>query len=186
MKSTAIKRAITISLGLMCLSESVKSFAAVGTPGSGVDIVKVLGGLLIVVGAIGFTAWLMGKFSRMQTRTQSVIQVVGGVNVGNRERVVVVEVAGQWLVVGVANGQVSQLANLAKPAEGSLGNDNAQEELQTQFENIMQNQLHKSNIQHRHTDRRYRNLVHPKALPTTLLGMLQYKINNWVKWFFNL
>ena len=126
MKSTTIKSIITYSVSLICLSVSVKTFSAVGVQNSGMDIVKVLGGLLIVVSAIGFTAWLMGKFSRMQSRMQNVIQVVGGVNVGNRERIVVVEVAGKWIVVGVANGQVSQIANLVKPADISLENDSSQ------------------------------------------------------------
>jgi len=41
--------------------------------------------------------------------------VVGERAVGTRERVVLVEVAGQWLVLGVAPGQVRTLANLPRP-----------------------------------------------------------------------
>jgi flagellar protein FliO/FliZ len=58
---------------------------------------------------------------------QSVVRVVGGVSVGSRERVVVLEVAGRWIVVGVAPGQVNQLANLeidAKALSASLPESN--------------------------------------------------------------
>ena len=37
------------------------------------------------------------------------MKVIGAAAVGTRERVVVVEVAGQWLVVGVASGGVTLL-----------------------------------------------------------------------------
>ena len=60
------------------------------------------------------------------------------------------------------------------------------EGLQTQFENIMQKKLHKSNIQDRNTVGHYRNMTAPKAVPTYSLGLLQSKINDWVKCFFNL
>ena len=44
----------------------------------------------------------------------NVARVVGGVNVGNRERVLVVEVADQWIVVGVAPGRVNALSTMPK------------------------------------------------------------------------
>ena len=49
------------------------------------------------------------------------IKVVGGVSVGTRERVVVLEVAGRWLVVGVAAGQVNAIADIEKGQEANLG-----------------------------------------------------------------
>jgi len=45
---------------------------------------------------------------------QSTIHVVGSASVGTRERVVVLEVNDRWLVVGVAPGHVSAIANLEK------------------------------------------------------------------------
>jgi len=49
---------------------------------------------------------------------------VSSVMVGQRERVVVVEIGGQWLVLGVAAGQVRALHTL--PAQNGLGGPDAQ------------------------------------------------------------
>ncbi|HAN55494.1 MAG TPA: flagellar assembly protein FliO, partial [Betaproteobacteria bacterium] len=42
------------------------------------------------------------------------VRVVGGVSVGGRERVLIVEVADQWIVVGVAPGRVNALATMPR------------------------------------------------------------------------
>ncbi|MCH4562950.1 flagellar biosynthetic protein FliO [Halomonas sp. EGI 63088] len=47
------------------------------------------------------------------------LRVVGGTSVGNRERVVIVQVEETWLVLGVGGGQVSKLHEL--PAPGPIG-----------------------------------------------------------------
>lgn len=44
------------------------------------------------------------------------LRVVGGTSVGNRERVVIVQVEETWLVLGVGGGQVSKLHELPAPA----------------------------------------------------------------------
>lgn len=77
-----------------------------------VGLAKVVLGLLVVLAVIAAAAWLMKQFVQVKGKKQSVIQIVGGLSVGNRERVVVLEVAGRWLVIGVAAGQVNAIANL--------------------------------------------------------------------------
>jgi flagellar protein FliO/FliZ len=57
-------------------------------------------------------AWLLKRVLPGAGGQQSVVRIVGGVSVGSRERVVVVEVADRWLVVGVAPGQINAIANL--------------------------------------------------------------------------
>jgi len=69
-------------------------------------------GLMLVLGVMAGVAWLAKRMLPGVGNKQSTIHVVGSANVGTRERVVVLEVAGRWLVVGVAPGQVSAIANL--------------------------------------------------------------------------
>jgi len=69
-------------------------------------------GLVMVLGVILLLAWLFRRFAPYVSQGGSVARIVGGVNVGNRERVLVVEVADRWLVVGVAPGQITSIANL--------------------------------------------------------------------------
>lgn len=75
-------------------------------------LLKMLLGLVIVLGIMAAFAWFAKRMLPGIRHQQSAIQVVGSVHVGTRERVVVLEVSGRWLVVGVAPGQVSAIANL--------------------------------------------------------------------------
>jgi flagellar protein FliO/FliZ len=72
-------------------------------------------GLVIVLGLLYGFFWLLRRFSPGQTGAQGVVKVVGGVMLGPRERLVVVEVENTWLLVGVAAGHVSTLHTLARP-----------------------------------------------------------------------
>jgi len=72
---------------------------------------RVIFGLILVLALIAGLAWAMKKLNHAKIGNQSVAKIVGGVSVGSRERVVVVEIGGHWVVVGVASGQVTSLAN---------------------------------------------------------------------------
>lgn len=69
-------------------------------------------GLLFVLAVMAFVTWMLKRVMPGVGKQQSAVRIVGGVSVGSRERVVVLEVAGRWLVVGVAPGQVNAIANL--------------------------------------------------------------------------
>lgn len=80
------------------------------SPSSG--LLKMMFGLIIVLAVMAALAWLMKRMLPGAGGQQSVVRIVGGVSVGSRERVVVVQVADRWIVVGVAPGQVNGIANL--------------------------------------------------------------------------
>ncbi|PIV87810.1 MAG: flagellar biosynthetic protein FliO [Hydrogenophilales bacterium CG17_big_fil_post_rev_8_21_14_2_50_63_12] len=72
-------------------------------------------GLLIVLAALMAFFWFMRRFSPGQTGAQGVVKVVGGVMLGTREKLVVVEVGDTWLLLGVGGGQVNTLHTLPRP-----------------------------------------------------------------------
>lgn len=76
---------------------------------------QVLLGLIAVLALLAAIAWLLKRFNLSRMAGNAPVKIVGGVSVGNRERVVVVEVADQWIVVGVAPGQVNALSTLPRP-----------------------------------------------------------------------
>ena len=99
--------------------------AAGSAPGSTGSLLQVIFGLLVVLGLLAGALWFLKRMGGGRFAPGSVVKIVGGVSVGNRERVMVVEVADQWIVIGVAPGQVSTLATLprqdqptAQPAPG--------------------------------------------------------------------
>lgn len=94
--------------------------ASADAPSPTMSVLKMVMGLVVVLGVMALFAWGAKKFLPGVVAQPSVIKVVGGVSVGTRERVVVLEVAGRWLVVGVANGQVSSLANVEPNSEVTL------------------------------------------------------------------
>lgn len=76
-------------------------------------MMQVTAGLLLVLALIAGLAWSVSRLRGFTPATLAPLKVVGSASVGTRERVVVVEVGGQWLVVGVAAGSVTLLDKMA-------------------------------------------------------------------------
>lgn len=79
------------------------------------NTLQMMGGLLLVLAIIGGMTWLLKRFSLISTATAGVVKVVAATGVGQRERVVVVEIDNTWLVLGVAPGRVNKLHTMNKP-----------------------------------------------------------------------
>ncbi|MDA5498376.1 flagellar biosynthetic protein FliO [Yersinia aleksiciae] len=74
---------------------------------------SVLGGILLLI-LCG--AWLVRRLGfAPQARNNTLLNVKASCQVGQRERVVIVEVDNTWLVLGVTSQQVTQLHTLPRP-----------------------------------------------------------------------
>ena len=107
---------ILISLAsLVDAADSASAAVATPPPISGAgSLFQVLLSLFLVLGLMMAAAWAVKKFGPKRIGSNAAIRIVGGVNLGGRERIVMVEVGDQWIVVGVAPGQVNALATLPK------------------------------------------------------------------------
>ena len=76
---------------------------------------KVAFALLVIVGVIFLCAWLIRRWGPGGGSLGQHIKLVAAKAVGTKERVVIVEVEGTWLVLGVTAGGISKLHEL--PAE---------------------------------------------------------------------
>ena len=101
-----------IAFGLMILYQTNVLAAQAATTSSTGSILKMVLGLGVVLVVMALISWVAKRMLPNAITQNSAVKVVGGVSVGSRERVVVLEVANRWLVVGVAQGQVSAIANL--------------------------------------------------------------------------
>lgn len=106
-----------IRLNLLFLSFFILPYRAWAADTTAVSpsggVLKMVLGLTIVLAVMALVTWVLKRIlPGIGSNKQSVVRVIGGVSVGSRERVVVVEVAGRWIVVGVASGQVNGIANL--------------------------------------------------------------------------
>lgn len=88
------------------------AFAATDAVGS---TLTVLLALALILGGFIALAWLARRYLPGMA-AQGVVKLVGSTAVGARERVVVVEVADTWVVLGVGGGNVRLLHSLPKPA----------------------------------------------------------------------
>lgn len=97
-------------------TQAVKAQAA-ASPTAG--MLQVFGGLLLVLLVVACLAWALKRFGVTQQNTAGILKVIGGVAVGQRERVVLIEVGATWLVVGVAPGQVRALHTMPRTENSS-------------------------------------------------------------------
>ncbi len=72
--------------------------------------------LILIVALLAGTAWLARKFSGGKGFGQGGMKVVGGVALGPRERIVLLEIGDEWLVVGIVPGQIRTLHRMEKKA----------------------------------------------------------------------
>lgn len=104
----------------LALAEQPAIPGPIASPVSWVGMLQVLLGLGLVLLAIVASAWLLRRFSPGQVGAGGAIKVVGGVALGPKERLVLVEIGETWLVLGVAPGQVNTLHTLSKPEDGLI------------------------------------------------------------------
>ena len=100
-----------VAAGALLLIPSL-ALAASGTTSSVLTVLLSLG---LILGGFVALAWLARRYLPGMG-AQGVVKVVGTTAVGARERVVVVEVDGTWLLLGVGGGNVRLLHTLPKPA----------------------------------------------------------------------
>lgn len=82
-------------------------------------VVQMIVGLLLVLAVIGVITWLLKRFAIIPTTAAGTLKVVAATGVGQRERVVIVEIENTWLVLGVAPGRVNRLHSMEKPVSDS-------------------------------------------------------------------
>ena len=78
------------------------------------SILQVIFSLLLVLAAVVLVAWILKRINLPQHGAGNLLKVISGVAIGQRERIVLVEVKDTWLVIGVAPGQVRTLHTMPK------------------------------------------------------------------------
>lgn len=121
-------------------AEAVEEKLGVKTSPLGTEsLFQTAGGLLLILCLILGGAWLFKRYGHLPMGGKGVIKVLGGVSVGARERVVLIEVDNTRLLLGVAPGHVRTLHRLPLDERAFRHALNlAQEESKAQEENRAQ------------------------------------------------
>jgi len=80
-------------------------------------LVQLIVGLMFVLLCIVALAWLAKRVNRLQSSSDGSLQILGGISMGARERVVLVQVGATQLLLGVAPGRINMLHQLEQPLE---------------------------------------------------------------------
>lgn len=75
---------------------------------------QLLLGFATVIVLLFASLWVLKRLSLPRGQAAGLLRVVAGTAVGTRERVVILEVGSTWLVLGVAPGQISTLAEIPR------------------------------------------------------------------------
>ena len=116
-RGAAVLAACAATLCAHAALPTVPAPAAEAAPAVGASGLLQAGlGMVLVLGLIFLCAWLARRFGLPRFGGSALVKVVGSAMVGQRERVVVVEVGETWLVLGVTASQVNALHSLPAQA----------------------------------------------------------------------
>jgi flagellar protein FliO/FliZ len=109
---------LSVALPLHALAaEPVAQAVAAAPVGSslGGQLTQLVLGLLLVVGLIFVLAWLMRRVQRVGPGNGQVIEVIGSRALGTRDRLVLVQVAEEQILLGITPGRITPLHVLKTP-----------------------------------------------------------------------
>jgi flagellar protein FliO/FliZ len=112
-------------LNIFFLLSPIKVFAAeekmstiISTdPMSGSYLFQLILGLIVVLICIVALAWFAKRMNRLQSSTGGMLKIIGGISMGSRERIVLLQVGSEQLLVGVSPGRINTLHVLEAPLD---------------------------------------------------------------------
>ncbi len=72
-------------------------------------LLQAASGLAVVLALIFLCAWVARRLGLQKHNSGRLVKVIASTSIGQRERVVVVEIGGTWLALGVTPGQIQSL-----------------------------------------------------------------------------
>ena len=90
-------------------------------------------GLFIIVALIFGMAWFMRRMGSMGGMTAGNLKVLGGISVGQRERIVLVQAGDTQLLVGVAPGEIRTLHVMEEPIVNQVTSNETNSKVSTGF-----------------------------------------------------
>ena len=108
---------VPVCLLIFCAAAAVQAadVPAQATSSATSTLLQVVFGLGVVLLVIAGAAWLARRYLPAAGAGGGPARIVGGVMVGPKERVVVVEVADTWIVAGVTSQNVNALCTMPRP-----------------------------------------------------------------------
>ncbi len=81
------------------------------------SILQTIVGLIVVLAVIAMGAYMLRRFGNLPSMNNGVIKIITSVSMGPRDRIVLVQVGEQQLLVGMSPGRMQTLCELESPIE---------------------------------------------------------------------
>jgi flagellar protein FliO/FliZ len=105
-----------ILAALAALAATPALAAVAPEPMAAANLFQLLFGLIVVLIAIGVTAFLLRRLGRLP-QGPGALRVLAGLSLGARERAVLIQVGDKQILLGVAPGRVATLHVLERPVD---------------------------------------------------------------------
>ncbi len=102
-------------------SGSITSGSIATNPMSGSYLMQLVLGLLVVVLCIVVLAWFAKKMNRFHSVKDDSLKIISGISMGSREKIVLLQVGEEQLLVGVSPGRINKLHVLNSSITASAG-----------------------------------------------------------------
>ena len=108
---------LLLALPLSALADTpvAKVTTPLATTNVGGQLVQLLLGLLFVIGLIFVLAWVMRRVQQIGPRGGQVIKLVASQALGPRDRLLLVQVGGEQILLGLTSGRITPLHVLKEP-----------------------------------------------------------------------
>lgn len=101
-------------LSLMLSAPVALASSSMSAPSS-FDLLTTLGSLVLVIGVILLLAWLLKRMQGPAFGQQKGLKIVSQLPVGTKERIAVIQVGDEQLLVGITSHSIQTLTKLEKP-----------------------------------------------------------------------
>jgi flagellar protein FliO/FliZ len=113
--------ALSSLLSSNLLAQSDPGLASPLEPLASPYLLKLTGGLLLVVMVIFLFAWLAKKLKLNQQAQNGLIRIVAGMSTGTRDRILLLQVGEEQILVGLTPGRIEKLHVMSQPIEVAEG-----------------------------------------------------------------
>ena len=107
---------LAAATGALAVSPAFAETPAIATGGSA-GVMTLLLNLVLVLGIIGVCAFLYSRGQNRFSVTNSELSIIASRQVGNRERLIVLQVGDEQVLIGITANSVNHLHTLSTPIE---------------------------------------------------------------------
>ncbi|RJG10623.1 flagellar biosynthetic protein FliO [Pseudomonas cavernicola] len=135
---------LSMPLSALAAEPATQAVTPLANSGIGGQLVQLLLGLLLVIGLIFLLAWLMRRVQQIGPRGGRVIKLVASQALSPRDRLVLVQVGDEQILLGLSAGRITPLHVLKEPVHLPDGESATPEFAQRLMELLGKDQKDKS------------------------------------------